>query len=105
MPEVAWTLFWTGLGSLTLFYLAVRENDKPIRYTVPTPKRPENVEILDEPAIKVRIPTISPGQSSKLTQLTLSVSCPGVGFYRGTMLCPCNRTAPRPREPLDDKRH
>jgi hypothetical protein len=39
---------------VVLLYLALRENDQPIRYTVPSPKRPEKVEILDEPAIKVR---------------------------------------------------
>jgi hypothetical protein len=37
-----------------LVYLALCENDQPIRYNVPSPKRPEKVEILDEPAIKVR---------------------------------------------------
>ncbi|KAK4043744.1 Aldehyde/histidinol dehydrogenase [Parachaetomium inaequale] len=53
VPEFAWPLLWTGLGALALLYLALRENDQPIRYTVPSPKRPEKVEILDEPAIKV----------------------------------------------------
>lgn len=54
MLAFAWPCFWTGLGALVLYYLALRENDKPIRYTVPAPKTPEKVEILDEPAIKVR---------------------------------------------------
>ncbi|KAL2183353.1 ALDH-like protein [Thermothelomyces heterothallicus CBS 203.75] len=49
----AWPFFWTSLGALTLLYLVLRENDQPIRYTVPSPKQPEKVEILDEPAIKV----------------------------------------------------
>ncbi|AEO54863.1 hypothetical protein MYCTH_2297985 [Thermothelomyces thermophilus ATCC 42464] len=49
----AWPFFWTGLGALTLLYLVLRENDQPIRYTVPSPKQPEKVEILDEPAINV----------------------------------------------------
>ena len=51
-----WTLLWTGLCALAVFHLTFRENDQPIRYKVPSPKRPETVEILDEPAIKVRIP-------------------------------------------------
>lgn len=50
---VAWPLFWTSLGALTFLYLVLRENDRPIRYTVPSPKLPEKFEILDEPAIKV----------------------------------------------------
>lgn len=60
LPEstrtLLWTLLWTGLCALAVFHLAFRENDQPIRYKVPSPKRPETVEILDEPAIKVRIP-------------------------------------------------
>ncbi|KAK4124977.1 ALDH-like protein [Parathielavia appendiculata] len=53
VPEFASTLLWTSLGALVLIYLAFHENDKPIRYTVPPPKRPEKVEVLDQPAIKV----------------------------------------------------
>ncbi|KAL2161272.1 hypothetical protein VTH06DRAFT_8492 [Thermothelomyces fergusii] len=53
VSRAAWPLFWTGLGALTLLYLVLREDDKPIRYTVPSPKYPDKVEILDEPAIKV----------------------------------------------------
>ncbi|KAK3298308.1 Aldehyde/histidinol dehydrogenase [Chaetomium fimeti] len=52
IPEFAWPLLWTGLGALALLYLALHENDQPIRYNVPSPKRPDKVEILDEPAIK-----------------------------------------------------
>ncbi len=59
LPEstrtLLWTLLWTGLCALALFHLAFRENKQPVRYKVPSPKRPETVEILDEPAIKVRI--------------------------------------------------
>ncbi|KAH6855147.1 Aldehyde/histidinol dehydrogenase [Chaetomium sp. MPI-CAGE-AT-0009] len=53
IPEFAWPLLGTGLAALVLLYLALRENDQPIRYNVPSPKRPDKVEILDEPAIKV----------------------------------------------------
>ncbi|KAL2140633.1 hypothetical protein VTI28DRAFT_3559 [Corynascus sepedonium] len=53
MREFTSPLLWTGLGALALLYLILRENDQPIRYTVPAPKRPEKIEILDEPAIKV----------------------------------------------------
>ena len=56
--EHAWPLVWAGLGAAALLYLALRENDQPIRYNVPSPKRPEKVEILDEPAIKVRAPCL-----------------------------------------------
>jgi hypothetical protein len=52
--EHAWPLVWAGLGAAILLYLALCENDQPIRYNVPSPKRPEKVEILDEPAVKVR---------------------------------------------------
>ena len=48
-------MLWTGLGVIVFAYLALREDTTPIRYTVPSPKRPEKVEILDEPAIKVRL--------------------------------------------------
>jgi hypothetical protein len=54
VPENAWMLLWTGLGSLVFWYFVLRENDQPIRYSVPSPKRPEKVEILDQPALKVR---------------------------------------------------
>ncbi|GAB1312229.1 Meiotic Sister-Chromatid recombination aldehyde dehydrogenase [Madurella fahalii] len=53
VPSFAWTLLWTGLGVLALWYIALRENDQPIRYTIPPPKKPETVEILEEPAIKI----------------------------------------------------
>ena len=36
-----------------MWYLGFRENDQPIRYRIPSPKLPENVEILSSPAIKV----------------------------------------------------
>ncbi|KAK4102106.1 ALDH-like protein [Parathielavia hyrcaniae] len=52
-PELVWTLLWTSLGALALVYLAFRENDKPIRYTVPSPTTPDAVEILDQPTLKV----------------------------------------------------
>ncbi|KAL2136057.1 hypothetical protein VTI74DRAFT_5637 [Chaetomium olivicolor] len=53
LPKYAFAVLWTGLGAIALWYLSVRENTTPIRYTVPSPKRPEKVDILDEPAIKV----------------------------------------------------
>ncbi|KAJ4298563.1 Meiotic Sister-Chromatid recombination aldehyde dehydrogenase [Collariella sp. IMI 366227] len=53
LPKLALAALWTGLGALTLWYLAFRESTTPIRYTVPRQKRPEKVEIVDEPAIKI----------------------------------------------------
>ncbi|KAK4231057.1 hypothetical protein QBC38DRAFT_496145 [Podospora fimiseda] len=52
IPENAWPFVWTGVGLLVFSYIALRENDQPIKYTVPSPKLPEKVEILDKPAIK-----------------------------------------------------
>ncbi len=48
-----WTVFWLGLSFLVVWYMALRENDQPIRYKVPPPKVPEKFEILENPAIKV----------------------------------------------------
>ncbi|AEO65120.1 uncharacterized protein THITE_2044375 [Thermothielavioides terrestris NRRL 8126] len=53
VPEHVWPYVWTALGVLVVCYLALREDDRPIRYTVPSPKMPDQVEILDEPSIKV----------------------------------------------------
>ncbi len=55
IPDSVFTFLWTGLAALALWYLGLRENDQPIRYKIPSPKKPETVEILDEPSIKVRI--------------------------------------------------
>ncbi|KAK4130105.1 ALDH-like protein [Trichocladium antarcticum] len=53
VPGNATMLLCTALGAAVLWYLALRENDQPIRYSVPSPKKPEKVEILDQPALKV----------------------------------------------------
>ncbi|KAK3363523.1 Aldehyde/histidinol dehydrogenase [Lasiosphaeria hispida] len=53
LPIILWTFVWTSLCGLGVWYLAVRENTEPIRYSIPTPKLPEKLEILDQPAIKV----------------------------------------------------
>ncbi|KAK0615780.1 Aldehyde/histidinol dehydrogenase [Bombardia bombarda] len=46
-------VFWSGLATLAVWYMVIRENDQPRRYTVPGPKMPSVVEILEHPAIKV----------------------------------------------------
>ncbi|KAL2261692.1 hypothetical protein VTK26DRAFT_3592 [Humicola hyalothermophila] len=53
VQDLAIPLLWTGLGALALWYFALRENDRPVRYTVPPPKKPEEVVILEEPTIKL----------------------------------------------------
>ncbi|KAK4674293.1 Meiotic Sister-Chromatid recombination aldehyde dehydrogenase [Podospora pseudopauciseta] len=53
ISEPAWSIVWSGIALFAVWYMAVRENDKPILYRVPSPKVPENAEILEEPAIKV----------------------------------------------------
>lgn len=53
LPELARTLLWTAIAAFALWYLAIRENDQPIRYKVPSPSLPEKTEILQAPAIKV----------------------------------------------------
>ncbi|KAK4198444.1 Aldehyde/histidinol dehydrogenase [Triangularia verruculosa] len=53
IPESAWPFVWSGLALFAVWYIALRENDKPILYKVPSPKIPDNAEILEEPVIKV----------------------------------------------------
>jgi len=53
LPELARALLWTAIAGFALWYLAVRENDQPIRYKVPSPSVPEQTEILQPPVIKV----------------------------------------------------
>ncbi|KAK0729791.1 Aldehyde/histidinol dehydrogenase [Lasiosphaeris hirsuta] len=53
VPVTLWTFAWTSLCGLGIWYLGIREKTDPIRYSIPTPKLPEKVEILDQPAIKV----------------------------------------------------
>ncbi|KAK3335701.1 Aldehyde/histidinol dehydrogenase [Cercophora scortea] len=52
-PTLAWTIGLSAITALGIWYLAIRENDKPIIYTVPPPNLPATAEILDNPAIKV----------------------------------------------------
>ncbi|KAK3393078.1 Aldehyde/histidinol dehydrogenase [Podospora didyma] len=53
VPQIALTLAWVVVGGLVFWYAAIRENAKPIRYKVPSPKTPDKLQILDPPAIKV----------------------------------------------------
>lgn len=53
VPQFMMLLVWIALGGFMIWYMALRENDKPIRYAVPSPKLPEKHEILQEPSIKL----------------------------------------------------
>ncbi|KAK3383626.1 Aldehyde/histidinol dehydrogenase [Lasiosphaeria ovina] len=53
LPQTVWTFLWIGVSVVVAWYMGFRENDRPIRYRVPTPKTSEKVEILEKPAIKV----------------------------------------------------
>ncbi|KAK4187297.1 hypothetical protein QBC35DRAFT_498965 [Podospora australis] len=50
--DFVWSLVWTAVALGAVWYIAIRENDQPVRYKVPSPKVPETVEILEEPSIK-----------------------------------------------------
>ncbi|KAK5663207.1 hypothetical protein OQA88_6625 [Cercophora sp. LCS_1] len=52
IPKTLWTFIWMGAGALALWYLSFRENDRAIRYKVPSPKLPEQYRILEYPEIK-----------------------------------------------------
>ncbi|KAM7208878.1 betaine aldehyde dehydrogenase [Naviculisporaceae sp. PSN 640] len=52
IPKAALTVFWPGALLFAVWYLWIRENDKPIRYKVPPPKIPEKYEVLENPTIK-----------------------------------------------------
>ena len=54
LPKFAWNVFWPSLVIFTVWFLWIRENDQPIRYTVPSPKVPAKYEVLEQPAIKVQ---------------------------------------------------
>lgn len=101
VPDSLWTFIWTGLTALAVWYLGFRENDTPIRYKVPSPKRPEKVEILDEPSIKVRIALRLP----RVHMADTPAWHTGPRLHRSPVLCPRDGPVPRPREPVDDKRH
>lgn len=58
MPRLLWPVLWTTIGAFTVWLLAIRENDQPIRYKIPSPKLPEKTEILESPTIK------APGSSA-----------------------------------------
>ena len=53
LPHFLWTLLWTGVGALAIWFLGIRENDRPIRYKVPSPQLPEKEQFLSQPSIKV----------------------------------------------------
>ncbi|KAH6630254.1 Aldehyde/histidinol dehydrogenase [Chaetomium sp. MPI-SDFR-AT-0129] len=52
LTEYTLPFLGTALAALVVLYLVLRENDQPIRYIIPSPKTPENAEILEEPTIK-----------------------------------------------------
>jgi len=58
IPRLLWPVLWTTIGALAVWLLAIRENDQPIRYKIPSPKLPEKTEILKSPTIR------APGSSA-----------------------------------------
>lgn len=55
MPQYAWAIVAAVLGGLVFLKAFGGENDKPVRYMVPSPKTPEKVEILQKPSIRVSL--------------------------------------------------
>ncbi|KAL2269515.1 hypothetical protein VTJ83DRAFT_1699 [Remersonia thermophila] len=52
-PEATtWTLLCAAVGAAVLLYVLVLPEDRPIPYTVPAPRAPEDAKILDKPSIK-----------------------------------------------------
>lgn len=55
IPKSAWLIIWPLALIVLLWFFLVAENDQPIRYRVPSPKVPDQEEILTNPTIKVRL--------------------------------------------------
>ncbi|KAH9436963.1 hypothetical protein MCOR02_000626 [Pyricularia oryzae] len=53
VPQYVWAVVAAVLGGLVFLKAFSGENDRPVPYTVPSPKTPEKVEILQKPSIKV----------------------------------------------------
>lgn len=52
IPKLAWLALWP-LALLAVWVYLKGENDRPIRYRIPSPKTPDREEYLSNPSIKV----------------------------------------------------
>ncbi|PSR93852.1 Aldehyde/histidinol dehydrogenase [Coniella lustricola] len=53
IPHAAWLAIWPLAFLVIVFWYLSGENDKPIRYRVPSPHKPEREEIISKPSTKV----------------------------------------------------
>lgn len=101
VPRSVWVAVWP-LALLAVWWLFLKgENDKPVRYRVPSPKLPDKDEFLSNPSIKVRRPRSSENNARAVANMQTDGRYPEPVLSDAMLLPPANSSASStPRHPL-----